>query len=134
MGEPSAAKTVLLVDDEETMRKILQRRLGASGYRVLTACDGVEGVEAAQRQHPDLILLDAMMPRMNGLEACRTLKAHPATRRIPIIMLTANVSDLLREQVLEAGAAACLHKPFESKQLLEAISQAIDAARGGASS
>ena len=132
MGETATTgKTILLVDDEETMRKILQRRLNAWGYAVLTAADGLEGIELANQHHPDLILLDAMMPRLNGLETCRRLKAQADTRDIPIILVTANVSELLRQQVLEAGAMACLHKPFGTEALLELIQQALGSPKLG---
>ena len=122
---PSAGKTILLVDDEEAMRMVLHRRLTASGYRLLLAADGVEALEVLAKEHPDLILLDAMMPRMNGLETCRRVKSMEGIRDIPVIVLTANVSPQLRADVLEAGALACLYKPLGNKELLEIIKQGL---------
>lgn len=117
----TTGKIILLVDDEDYMLQVLERRLTASGYRVLMAHNGVEALEVVSSTRPDLILLDAMMPKMNGLDTCLRLKSQEATRDIPIIMLTANVSPKLREDVLIAGALACIYKPFGSKELLSII-------------
>src|ERR1700687_4729192 len=104
---------ILIVDDNETNRDILEARLTANGYEVLHAGDG-EGALAAVRQHlPDLILLDVMMPKMDGFEVCRQLKADAALPFIPIILVTARADSKDVVVGLEAGADEYLTKPID---------------------
>lgn len=112
---------ILIVDDEATIRRILATRLSMVGYEVIVAADGVEALEKFETEKPDLIVLDVMMPKMNGLQVCQTLRK---TTGIPIIMLTAlgEVSDRIKG--LELGADDYLPKPFSPKELESRI-QAI---------
>ncbi|NJK40494.1 MAG: response regulator [Acaryochloridaceae cyanobacterium SU_2_1] len=112
---------ILVVDDEATIRRILATRLSMVGYEVVVAADGLEALDLFQSAEPDLIVLDVMMPRMNGLEVCQELRKHTG---IPIIMLTAlgDVSDRIKG--LELGADDYLPKPFSPKELESRI-QAI---------
>lgn len=112
-----APSTILVVDDDEWLRQVLEVRLTAMGHRVISACDGDEALACARRENPDLILLDVVMPRMNGLEAARELKSSPQTEHIPVVMVTAlgDVKD--RVSALEAGADDLLTKPVEVSEL-----------------
>ncbi len=112
---------ILIVDDEATIRRILATRLSMVGYDIVVAADGVEALEQFEAEQPDLIVLDVMMPRMNGLQVCQTLRE---TTGVPIIMLTAlgEVSDRIKG--LELGADDYLPKPFSPKELESRI-QAI---------
>ncbi|ABW32508.1 response regulator transcription factor RpaB [Acaryochloris marina] len=106
--------SILVVDDEGPIRRILDTRLSMMGYHVFTAADGVEALEIFDRQHPDLIVLDVMMPRLDGYGVCRAIRK---TSRVPIIMLTAlsEVGD--RVTGLEMGADDYMVKPFSPKEL-----------------
>ncbi len=112
---------ILIVDDEATIRCILATRLSMVGYEIVVAADGIEALEQFEAEKPDLIVLDVMMPKMNGLQVCQTLRE---TTGVPIIMLTAlgEVSDRIKG--LELGADDYLPKPFSPKELESRI-QAI---------
>src|ERR1700761_7789093 len=102
---------ILIVDDNPTSRDILATRLSMHGYDLVQAADGEEGVAAAKALHPDLVLLDIMMPKMNGVDACRLMKNDPALPFIPVILVTAmaDTKDVIAG--LEAGAEEYLTKP-----------------------
>ena len=116
---------ILVVDDTEDIRELLRMRLIANGYGCLTAENGLSGLAAAQEHRPDLILLDLMMPDMNGYEVCRQLKQSPATRRIPVIFLTARTDVVDRVQGLALGAVDYINKPFDSRELLARVEVAL---------
>ena len=109
---------ILLVEDNEMNRDMLGRRLQRRGYEVLIAVDGAEGVAMAQRDGPDLILMDMSLPVIDGWEATRRLKAAPETQAIPIIALTAHAMSGDREKAMEAGADDYDTKPIEIDKLL----------------
>ena len=115
------ARRILLVDDEKDMLFMLRFRLEAAGYAVVSAGDGIEGYTCALREKPDIILLDVLLPGIDGLQLCRKLKDTEELRRIPVLILTAsNVKDVERRSS-EAGADGCLKKPFDSLELLNKI-------------
>jgi len=116
-GATSIASTILIVDDEEHNRKLLEVLLRAQGYLTRTAANAEEALTSIKRLAPDLILLDVMMPGMNGFQLASLLKTDPATLNIPIIMLTALVDRSARLSGLKAGAEEFLTKPFESAEL-----------------
>jgi CheY-like chemotaxis protein len=113
-----ARKTVLVVDDEEMLRILVELTLERGNYRVLTAANGQEGLERARTEQPDLILMDVTMPVLDGLDACRRLKADPATSSIPVVMLSARVQPEDRAAGLAAGADDYLMKPFRPAEFL----------------
>lgn len=123
---------ILLVEDNEMNRDMLGRRLQRRGYEVLIAVDGAEGVAMAQRDGPDLILMDMSLPIMDGWEATRRLKAAPKTQAIPIIALTAHAMSGDREKAMEAGADDYDTKPIEIDTLLAKIEALLNQGARGA--
>ena len=113
---------ILLVDDEPSLLKAVAKRLEMNGYAVSVARDGVEGLQRARKDRPDLIVLDVMMPKLNGFEVCRLLKFDKAVKHIPVILCTALTQDNDQRVGLECGADAYLRKPFKPQELLEQIS------------
>ncbi len=117
----SSQVTVLLIDDRQDLLHTLSRRLQGWGYKVLTAQSGEEGLCLAERELPELILLDTMMPKMKGREACARLKANPRTRKIPIIFLTAlGLADHVQAG-MDLGAEDYIVKPFDPLELKERV-------------
>jgi PleD family two-component response regulator len=125
--EPSSVNKprILIAEDEAHIREVLRMQLELEGFVVLEARDGQEGVELAERERPDVILLDVMMPRMDGYEACRRLRESFATRHIPIIMLTAMKDKEHRLQGLADGVNDFLNKPYDPKELYLRIRNAL---------
>ena len=109
---------ILVVDDEERIINFLRTKFKASGYEVLTASNGIEGLEQAQAQEPDLIVLDLLMPKMDGLEMLKELRSFSA---VPVIMLTAKGADADRIKGLQLGADDYLPKPFNPDELIARI-------------
>lgn len=112
---------VLAVDDNVDTILILSAVLEREGYEVITAKDGLEAVEKTERDLPALVLLDLMMPKMNGFEVCRAIRGNPKTSHIPILMLTAKTDPFSREQGLALGANEYLTKPLNPKEILTKI-------------
>ncbi len=118
-------KKILLVEDNEMNRDMLSRRLQKRGYEVLIAVDGQQGVEMAQSQSPDLILMDMSLPVMDGWEATRALKSATTTKHIPVIALTAHAMSTDRDKAIEAGCNDYDTKPIELPRLLEKMEMLI---------
>lgn len=112
---------VLIVDDSVENLNVLSSALMSEGLEVAVACDGEEAIELASRAQPDLILLDALMPGLGGFEACRRLKADPATRSIPVIFMTVLAEAKFRVQGFRVGAVDYVTKPFERTELLARV-------------
>ena len=121
------AKKILIVDDEEDIAFSLARRLTANGFEVICAEDGVEGLRRAQTENPDLIILDLMLPKMDGFKVCRLLKFDERYKRIPIIMLSARSQEDDIALGRETGAECYMTKPCESGALLEKINELLQA-------
>lgn len=119
-------KTILLVDDEPNLRTLVRTTLEDPSFRILEGCDGKSAIEIANREHPDVILLDWMMPGMTGLEVVQALRLQPATAKIPIIMLTAKGQEKDRLQARALGIEAYLLKPFSPLELLNTVRAALD--------
>jgi CheY-like chemotaxis protein len=112
---------VLVVEDDPGMGRLIGTTLGSSQVEVAYAADGEQALEWAHAAPPDLVVLDINLPGMDGIEVCRQLKADPATRAIPVVMVTAREDDEARERALAAGAAAYLLKPFSPRVLLDLV-------------
>ena len=121
MDSKSGNPLVMVVDDSLTVRKITGRMLTREGYEVATAKDGVDALQQLQDLRPDCILLDVEMPRMDGFEFARNVRADEATRRIPIIMITSRTADKHRNHALELGVNEYMGKPYQEEQLLALI-------------
>ena len=114
-------KRILAVDDEPHILKLIAFSLRAHGFEVLEASDGLSAVSVAEAEKPDLILLDVMMPALDGYEACRRIKSNPATADIPIFMLTAKAQSAEQQTGLDAGACDYICKPFTPKDLVATV-------------
>ncbi len=109
---------VLVVEDESDLREILEYNLSAAGHRVLLAASGQEGLRVARESHPELILLDLMLPDISGIEVCRALKKDPETHAIRLVMVTAKGDEIDRVVGFELGADDYVAKPFSMRELL----------------
>ena len=118
-------KRILVIDDLPENVFLLQDRLENEGYEILTAYDGKTGINKAISELPDLILLDVMMPEMNGIEVCKTLVSNPSTANIPIILVTAKAGAEDTKEGLEAGAFDYIKKPFNKVELLARVNSAL---------
>ena len=114
------SKKILFVDDEPIVLKLMKTRLESQTFRVETAASGMEGIVKAKEWRPDVILLDVIMPGLDGFETCRRLKAIPETKDIPVVLFTASHDDNLAQCAEEAGAAKVSQKPHVD-QLLEIV-------------
>ncbi len=123
-------KKILLVDDEPDIVSMTVMRLEASGYEVITAEEGSAGYELAKSEKPDLIILDLMLPVIDGYQVCRLLKFDAQYKDIPIIMLTAKSQKEDKEWGEKVGADLYMTKPYEAKELLEKIRQLTEKGNG----
>ena len=112
---------ILLVEDQKVIRELLSRHLQRWDYEVIEAVDGEQGVQMAQSEAPDLILMDMGLPVLDGWEATRQLKAAPATRSIPIVAVTGQVTAADRDKIFEAGCDAFEAKPIDFPQLMRKV-------------
>ena len=115
------SKRILAVDDEPHILKLVSFSLRAKGFDVLEATDGLSAIEIAEAEQPDLILMDVMMPALDGYEACRRIKANPKTAHIPVVMLTAKTQVAEQKTGLDAGALDYVCKPFTPKDLVAQV-------------
>lgn len=114
------AHKLLLIDDEPMILKMMQSRFQAHHYEVLVASSGEEGIKLAKKSKPNLIVLDILMPGMDGHETCKRLKADPDTKDIPIVMFSCNLKLGMQTECIEEGAVGVIYKP-EVKKLLESV-------------
>jgi twitching motility two-component system response regulator PilH len=133
-GEPDSGTnlrhvTVLVADDSRTITIALQRMLENDGYHTIAAFDGVEAVELAGRYRPDVILMDIVMPRMNGFEATRTILGNELTKHIPVIMISGNDQESDRIWGSRIGAKGFLAKPVARRELLATVQSTVLQAR-----
>jgi DNA-binding response OmpR family regulator len=126
---PVPDANVLLVDDDPVILKLLQVNFEMEGFHVSTANDGVEGLEKARAERPDIVLLDIMMPRMDGLEVTRALKGDPETKDIPIILLSAKAQASDIQAGKDIGADDYLTKPFDPLELLDRVNELLEGGR-----
>jgi CheY-like chemotaxis protein len=119
-------RTILVADDESHILHVVSLKLRNAGYRVLTAHDGQEALEAAQQERPDLIITDYHMPQLSGLELCRRLKQDTSLPQIPVIMLTARGYHLEPQDTEQSGILRMLSKPFSPRQLLATVNEVLE--------
>lgn len=118
-------KRILVVDDEPQLVEVVKMRLEANGYQIITAYDGQEALEKARKERPDLIILDLMLPKVDGYKVCRMLKFDEKYKNIPVILFSARAQDSDQKLGLEVGADAYIIKPFEPVALLAKIKELI---------
>lgn len=119
-------KKILIIDDEPQIIYLSSARLKANGYAVVTALSGEQGLKKARKEVPDLVLLDYVMPEMDGGEVLDRLKKDRITKNIPVIIFTADVKKVNVGEVQMRGAESCLFKPFSSKELLIKVREVLD--------
>ena len=122
----SNKKKILLVDDEQDMVYAVKMQLEADGFQVLTAKDGQEGLDKARKENPGLIILDLMLPKIDGYKVCRMLKFDEKYKKIPIIIYTARAQAVDEKLGYEVGADAYMTKPFDPKKLLAKINELLN--------
>jgi CheY-like chemotaxis protein len=127
------SKRILVVDDEPRVREMIEFRLRQYGYDVLQAADGREALSVASEEQPDLVLLDVMMPELDGFQVCSRLKQHEATEHIPVVMLTAKAEAKDVTRAFNSGAVDYVVKPYDPLVLQQKVVQNLDGARGGRS-
>jgi DNA-binding response OmpR family regulator len=119
--DPDSAPTILVADDEEDLRELVTYRLTRSGYQVIGAGDGLEALELAAERTPDLMVLDVMMPKLDGYELTRRVRAEATLRSIPVILLTARSQESDIDRGFEVGADDYLKKPFNPDELVARV-------------
>src|SRR5579862_9995103 len=122
--------TILIADDDPVIQKLLAVNFEMEGYRVVTASDGAEALERVASDHPDLAVLDVMMPRVDGLDVVRALRADPATCTMPVILLSAKAQAVDINRGLEAGDDMYVTKPFDPAELLDKAAALIVTVEG----
>jgi two-component system, OmpR family, alkaline phosphatase synthesis response regulator PhoP len=125
-----ATRTILVVDDEPGIVAIARDYLDRAGFRVITAVDGTAALRLARAEQPSLLVLDLMLPEMDGLDVTRALREDPATRKLPIIMLTARVEEADRLIGLELGADDYITKPFSPRELVARVRAVLRRSEG----
>jgi DNA-binding response OmpR family regulator len=128
--EAVSGKTILIVEDERDVVDLLALNLRKAGFSISTAMDGAAGLQKARSEKPAFIVLDLMLPKMPGLEICKILKSDPATRQIPIMMLTAKAEEIDRIVGLEFGADDYVTKPFSPREVILRIKAILRRAEG----
>jgi len=126
---------ILIIEDELDIARLVEFQLKQSGFPVVTASDGISGLEQAKKMHPTLIILDLMLPDIDGKDICRALKGNPTTQKIPILMLTAKGEELDRIVGFELGAEDYVIKPFSLRELvlrIKAILKGVELAEEAA--
>ena len=124
-------KKILACDDEKNIVKLIQVNLERAGFQVITAFDGKEALHKVLHEHPDLVVLDVMMPYMDGFEVLQNLRRHAQTRDIPVIMLTAKSQDQDVFKGWQSGVDCYLTKPFNPAELLSFVKRIFGGADGG---
>ena len=125
MNEKSSGSRLLVVEDEKDLLEAIKFDLELSGYEVLTAMDGMEGLKKARENNPDLLILDLLLPKMDGYRVCRMLKVEEKTGTIPVIMLTAKTTREDERLGKESGADLYMTKPFDPEKLIENVETLI---------
>lgn len=126
MSDTNTLKKIMIADDEEDIKIVLQMLLEAEGYEIITAYDGLDALDKAKTELPDMILLDIMMPMYDGIEVCKQLKADWKTKEIPIVMVSAAAQDSSVTRAMEAGANDYIIKPFDSEDVISKVKKYLN--------
>lgn len=118
-------KKILVVEDDALIRELDRVNLESAGFTVVMATDGFQGLEMARTENPDLIVLDIMLPKMDGFKVCRILKFDDKYKHIPIIMLTARIQEVDKETGFKTGADGYMTKPYDPEELIKKINQVL---------
>lgn len=118
-------KKILIIDDEEEILRIMARMLESRGYEAISAVDGLDGLEKVRHSNPDLIILDVMLPKMDGYKVCKMLKLSDEYKKIPVILLTARIEESDKKLAEELQYDAYITKPFDFNQLLTKIKELL---------
>ena len=118
--------TILVVEDSRTQRCIISQWLASKNFTVTSAKDGVEAIQKIKKERPDAIILDIIMPKLNGYELCRKLKSHPATKDIQVILCSSKSTEIDRYWGLKQGADAYLVKPFKAHELISTVQHLLN--------
>ena len=130
MEQPGLAPgTILVVDDQQANLDVIARWLAADGHRVVTAVDGMSALAAADEHHPDLVILDIMIPAPSGFEVCQRLKRDPATRHIPVLLMSGLQDPANWKHGLEVGASDFIPKPIQGHDLRARVRQHLEHTR-----
>src|SRR6266436_9004048 len=124
-GRHTPMSTILVVDDSPTTLKLVTRALATTGHHIMTASDGEEALQKVTAEHPDLMVLDVVMPHKNGYQVCRQLKTNATTKDIKIILLTSKDQQADRFWGMKQGADAYITKPFEEAELLATVAKLL---------
>ncbi len=119
------SKKVLVIEDDPSALRFIEYTLGQEGYQVLTATDGTKGIRKAQSEEPDLIILDVMLPGLDGFEICCRLRKDPKTARLPILMLSAKAQEIDKITGLKVGADDYLAKPADPSEVVNRIKKLL---------
>jgi twitching motility two-component system response regulator PilH len=128
-GDQKSMSRILVVEDSPTVLYTVSRILTEGGHQVLTATDGEQAMSIVIQEHPNLVLLDVILPKLNGYQVCRRMKAAPATAQIPVIMITSKTKDNARRWGFEQGADDYVTKPLDARQLLAVIDRFVPRSR-----
>ncbi len=118
-------KTILVADDHEHLRFLVRSTLDNPDYKIIEACDGAQAIELARANHPDLLILDWMMPEMTGMEVLDAIRSDPDVGTLPVIMLTAKAQKTDRNEALMKGIRGYLTKPFSPLELMDRVEKAL---------
>jgi DNA-binding response OmpR family regulator len=126
MNEPApSVKTILAIDDDLDTLNIIQMKLEAKQFKVITGRDGQQVLQLVRQHRPDLIIMDVMMPKLSGFKAARLIKFDAKTRDIPLILLTARTQEVDRKTGMEVGADVYMNKPFDPEHLLKEVQRLL---------
>ncbi|MCA9964401.1 MAG: response regulator [Anaerolineales bacterium] len=117
--------TILVVDDEPLLRRLLRSMLERGGFQVDEAQDGLDALAKIQTKVPDLLIVDYMMPKMDGPDTCRAVRCHEQAAHVPVIMLSARTDDRSAQHSLDAGATLCLQKPLGFRDLVGSVERLL---------
>ncbi len=119
---------IVIAEDEPDIRDLITFTLQFAGHQVIATANGAEAVQAVEKEHPDLVLMDVRMPKMSGYEACRALKNNPETANVPVVFLSAKGQESEVQEGLAAGAIAYILKPFSPDELISRVQEILQSA------